>query len=162
MPSHRMHWALVAGVIVVGLTIAGAGMHTASAQDDPLGNLDLNAIKQKLQKPAAPRNSIAEGERSAISTSMSERQTRTKAIAFLKGDPYGETNAEVARDIKDTQLRRRGPAKACHGIDTPAWEFHVVVVTPHKGQFNNGVIDGYLALGAANGKLFCANLPQLD
>jgi hypothetical protein len=36
------------------------------------------------------------------------------------------------------------------------------VVTPNKDQFNEGVIDGYLALGARTGEMLCANLPMLD
>jgi hypothetical protein len=48
------------------------------------------------------------------------------------------------------------------GEANPAWEFHVVVVTANKDQFNHGVIDGYLALDAYNGKILCANLPLLD
>jgi hypothetical protein len=37
-----------------------------------------------------------------------------------------------------------------------------VVVTANKDQFNNGVIDGYLALDARNAKILCTNLPMLD
>ena len=78
-------------------------------------------------------------------TADANKSDRFSQRRSLRRDERGS-----CRDIKDAQLRRRGPAKACHGIDTPAWEFHVVVVTPHKGQFNNGVIDGYLALNTAN------------
>jgi hypothetical protein len=93
---------------------------------------------------------------------LSEQQARGKAIALLKGDPYGATNAEVARNIKDARLVQDGNTKACGAKRVPAWEFHVVVVTANKDQFNKGVIDGYLALDARNGKLLCTNLPLLD
>lgn len=160
MSSHGRLTALGAGMIAAALTVAG--MHAAVAQKDPFGNLDLDALKQELQKSPAPQDPTAKGGPSANPIVMSEREARTKAIAFLKGDPYGETNAEVAGNIKDARLSRQGPVKACRGIRTPSWEFHIVVVTPRKDQFNNGVIDGYLALDAASGKLVCANLPQLD
>ncbi len=93
---------------------------------------------------------------------LSEQQARAKAIAILKGDPYGTTAAEVAKAIKQVRLVRDGNTKACGAKKIAAWEFHVVVVTPNKDQFNNGAIDGYLALDARNGRVLCANLPLLD
>ncbi len=93
---------------------------------------------------------------------LSEQQARAKAIALLQGDPYGSTPTEVAKVVKDARLARDGNTKACGARKVVAWEFHVVVVTPNKDQFNDGVIDGYLALDARNGKLLCANLPLLD
>jgi hypothetical protein len=80
----------------------------------------------------------------------------------LKGDPYGKNSAEVAKNIKQAQLVRDGPIKACGNKKGPAWEFHVVVVTPNKDQYKDGVIDGYLAVDARNGRILCANLPMLD
>ena len=93
---------------------------------------------------------------------LSEREARVKAIAILKGDPYGATDAEVAGNIKQTRWVGDGKTRACGSKKTPAWEFHVVAATGKKEQFNNGVIDGYLALDARSGKLLCANLPLLD
>jgi hypothetical protein len=92
---------------------------------------------------------------------LSEQQARAKAIGILKGDPYGKTDAEVAANIKQARLLQNAASNAC-GRKTTAWEFHVVVVTPNKDQFNNGVIDGYLAVNPRNGKMLCANLPLLD
>ena len=88
---------------------------------------------------------------------LTEQQARTKAIAILKGDPYGNSAAEIAKNIKQVQLLLNGNTKACGAKNSPAWEFHVVVVTANKDQFNNGVIDGYLALNANTGKLLCTN-----
>jgi hypothetical protein len=93
---------------------------------------------------------------------LSQQQARAKAIDILKGDPYGRTPVEVAKDIKQAQLKQDGNTKACGSKKTPLWEFHVVVATPNKDQFNNGVIDGYLALDARTGKILCSNLPLLD
>ena len=93
---------------------------------------------------------------------LSEQQARTKAINILKGDPYGRTPDEVSKNIKQTQFAQDGNTKACGARKIPAWEFHVVVVTADKDQFNNGVIDGFLALDARTGKMLCANLPLLD
>ena len=93
---------------------------------------------------------------------LSEREARAKAIAILKGDPYGATDAEVAGNIKQTKWEEDGKTQACGPRSIPAWEFHVVVVTGNKDQFNNGIIDGYLALDARSGKLLCTNLPLLD
>jgi len=92
---------------------------------------------------------------------MSEAQARAKAVAILKGDPYGKTAAEVAGNIKQVRLVQNADSPACGG-KTTAWEFHVVVVTAKKDQFNNGVIDGYLAIDPRTGKMLCANLPLLD
>ncbi len=95
---------------------------------------------------------------------MSQHQARSKAIAILKGDPYGRTTARVARTIKEIRLAQNGRTKACGDArrTRAAWEFHVVVVTANKDMYNNGVIDGYLAIDARTGKILCANLPQLD
>ena len=93
---------------------------------------------------------------------LSKQQARAKAVNILKGDPYGRTQAEITGNIKDAQFVRDGNTRACGAKKTPVWEFHIVVVTADKNQFNNGVIDGYLALDAGTGKLLCANLPVLD
>lgn len=93
---------------------------------------------------------------------LSEQQARAKAVNILKGDPYGRTPAEVAKNIKQIQFVQDGNTKACGARKIPAWEFHVVVVTADKHQFNNGVIDGFLAVDARTGKILCANLPLLD
>jgi hypothetical protein len=93
---------------------------------------------------------------------MSEQQARSKAISVLKGDPYGRTAGEVAKNIKDARLVRDGKTRACGARKRAIWEFHVVVVTKDKDAFKNGVIDGYLALDARTGKMVCANLPLLD
>jgi hypothetical protein len=92
---------------------------------------------------------------------LSEQRARAKAIDILKGDPYGRDSAEVAKNIKQVQLVQKGSTKAC-GKKGPIWEFHVVVVTPNKDQYNKGIIDGYLALDARQGRFLCANLPMLD
>jgi hypothetical protein len=93
---------------------------------------------------------------------LSEQQARTKAIAILKGDPYGRTTAEVAKNIQHAEFVRDGNSKLCAAQKIPIWEFHVVVVTANKDQFNDGVIDGYLSIDARSGKMLCANLPLLD
>ena len=94
-------------------------------------------------------------------SALSEQQARAKAVAILKGDPYGRTNAEVAGHIKAARLVQDEESPACGGRTT-AWEFHVVVVSSDKEKFNNGVIDGYLAIHPRTGKMLCANLPLLD
>ena len=93
---------------------------------------------------------------------LSEKQARSKAVKVLMGDPYGRTAGEVAKNIKDARLVQDGNTEACGPMHRPAWEFHVVVVTANKDQFNNGVIDGYLALDAQTGEILCTNLPLLD
>jgi hypothetical protein len=86
---------------------------------------------------------------------LSEQAARAKAIAILKGDPYGRTEAAVARNIKQAQLVQNADSKAC-GAKATVWEFHVVAAG------DNGPIDGYLAINPRTGKMVCANLPFLD
>jgi hypothetical protein len=93
---------------------------------------------------------------------LSAQQARAKAVNILKGDPYGKTPDEVSKNIKQIQFAQDGNTRACGARKIPAWEFHVVVVTADKDQFNNGIIDGFLALDARTGKILCANLPLLD
>lgn len=103
----------------------------------------------------------AAGGGAAQAAQLSEAQARAKAAAILKGDPYGATTVAAARTLKAARLAADGKTKVC-AKRRPAWEFHVVVVTPNKDQFNAGVIDGYLALDARTGKVLCHNLPLLD
>ncbi len=93
---------------------------------------------------------------------LSEQQARAKAISIMQGDPYGATAEAVARNIKQVEFAQNGNTRACGAKKRPVWEFHVVVVTPNKDQFDNGVIDGFLALDAQTGKIVCANLPMLN
>lgn len=93
---------------------------------------------------------------------LSESAATAKAIAILRGDHYGTSDAEVKANIKQAQLLQDGKTRACGPVKGPVWEFRVVAVTENKDQFNNGVIDGYLALDALTGKIRCANLPLLD
>jgi len=93
---------------------------------------------------------------------LTEEQALAKAIAVLKGDPYGKTASAVAKNIMDGQFLRDGKTRACGAKNRAVWEFHIVVSTGDTNAFQNGVIDGYLALDAHTGKLLCANLPLLD
>ena len=93
---------------------------------------------------------------------LSEEQARQKAASILKGDPYGASLEEALRTIKQARLVKDGTTQGCDAAALPAWEFHVVAVTPSKDAYNNGVIDGYLVLDARSGELVCANLPQLN
>ncbi|HEY4919375.1 MAG TPA: hypothetical protein VII40_04665, partial [Xanthobacteraceae bacterium] len=56
---------------------------------------------------------------------LSEQAARAKAIAILKGDPYGRTEGAVARNIKQAQLVQNADSRAC-GAKATVWEFHVV------------------------------------
>jgi hypothetical protein len=87
---------------------------------------------------------------------LSQQQALAKAISVLRGDPYGKTNAQVARNIKQSQLLPDGKGTPCGALNKPVWQFHVVVVSPEHQ------IDGYLVLDARSGKMVCANLPLLD
>ncbi len=92
---------------------------------------------------------------------LSESLARSKAIALLKGDPYGRTPQEVARNILDGQLITSGDT-SCGGKTTvPVWQFHVLVPAARNPSGQND-IDGYLLLDARTGKLRCAGLPFLD
>ena len=94
---------------------------------------------------------------------LSEQQARAMAISILKGDPYGKTSAEVAGNIQQIQFIQDGNTEACGAQETlRVWEFHVVVVTENEDLFDNGIIDGYLALDARTGDIVCTNLPLLD
>ncbi len=68
----------------------------------------------------------------------------------------------MSKNIKQVRLAQDGSTKACRAKKVPAWKFHVVTVTANKDRFDNGVIDGYLALDARTGQISCANLPLLD
>ncbi|HWJ18331.1 MAG TPA: hypothetical protein VNR65_06350, partial [Geobacterales bacterium] len=44
---------------------------------------------------------------------LSEQQARASAINILKGDPYGRTTDEVAKNIKQIQFAQDGKTRAC-------------------------------------------------
>ena len=73
---------------------------------------------------------------------LSDRNATSKAIAILKGDPYGNSESQVKANIQQRRLVTDGMTKACGPVEDPIWEFHVVVDTGNKEQFKNGVIDG--------------------
>ena len=91
---------------------------------------------------------------------LSSQQAKAKAVAILKGDPYGATAADVARTIKAQVLEAAGSDKDCN-LDVkahPAWRFQVVV--PKTADRDE--IKGYLLVDARTGKMLCAGLPFLD
>jgi hypothetical protein len=87
---------------------------------------------------------------------LSQEQARAKAVAVLRGDPYGKTNAEVMGNIKQVEFLRDGVTEPCGAMKKPVWQFHVVVSAAARH------IDGYLILDAQSGKMLCHNLPFLD
>lgn len=95
----------------------------------------------------------------AFAAELTEKQALAKAVSILKGDPYGDTGAQVTANITE---RRLGPRKetVCGGGASMVWAFHVVVkaAKDHDG----GPIDGWLVIDAGSGRLVCANLPFLD
>lgn len=90
---------------------------------------------------------------------LGEKQAVAKAVAILKGNPYGDTDAEVVANIRERRLGPRS-ASVCGGGASPVWSFHVVV--PEPGGDPEAKIDGWLVIDAASGRLVCAALPFLD
>lgn len=90
---------------------------------------------------------------------LGEKQALAKAVEILKGDPYGDTAAEVAANITERKLGPRS-ATVCGGGASPVWAFHVVV--SKAADHDGGPIDGWLVIDAKSGRMVCANLPFLD
>lgn len=90
---------------------------------------------------------------------LGEKQAVARAVAILKGNPYGDTDAEVIANLRE---RRVGPRSdsVCGGGASRVWSFHVVV--PEPGGDPEAKIDGWLVIDAASGRLVCAALPFLD
>jgi hypothetical protein len=91
---------------------------------------------------------------------MNERQARAAAVAILKGDPYGKTDAAVLRNIEAAQLITAGSVCG-RKVTKPLWQFHVVVPKVRNPSGDNA-IDGFLVIDGRTGKLDCAGLPFLD
>ena len=91
---------------------------------------------------------------------MSERQARAAAVAILKGDPYGKSDAQVLKNIAEAQLVTAG--SVCNAkVTRPLWRFQVFVPKARNPSGDND-IRGYLVIDARTGKLVCAGLPFLD
>lgn len=82
---------------------------------------------------------------------LSADAARRAAIAFLKGDPYGRTDAEVSGNIVDQRLvRSNGDVQ---------WQFDVK--TAPTSDYPDG-IEGQLILDGRTGAMVQAGLPFLD
>ena len=95
----------------------------------------------------------------ALAADLSEKQALAKAVAILKGDPYGDTPTQVTANIRERQWRPRRET-VCGGGATMVWAFHVVV--PAAKDHDGGPIDGWLVIDGGSGRIVCANLPFLD
>ncbi|MBN9081296.1 MAG: hypothetical protein BGP04_23730 [Rhizobiales bacterium 62-17] len=93
-------------------------------------------------------------------TLLTKRQAQAKAVAILKGDPYGKTTADVSKHIRKAELLRAGKS-ICGPVAKPLWSFHVVVPAA-ENPAGPATIAGTLVLDAASGQLECAGLPFLD
>lgn len=89
---------------------------------------------------------------------LGEKQAVKRAVAILKGNPYGATDAEVMANLREHRLGARSDT-VCGGGATRVWSFHVVVPEPGGDA---SPIDGWLVIDAASGRIVCANLPMLD
>lgn len=91
---------------------------------------------------------------------MNEQEARAAAVKILKGDPYGQTPAEVMRNMQDAQLITAG--SVCNSkVAKPVWRLHVVV-PKNRNPSGDSAIDGYLVIDGQSGKIVCAGLPFLD
>ncbi|HZL62787.1 MAG TPA: hypothetical protein VFC32_10865 [Pseudolabrys sp.] len=91
---------------------------------------------------------------------MNESQARAAAVKILKGDPYGQTPAEVMKNMQDAQLITAG--SVCNSkVTKPVWRLHVVV-PKDRNPSGDSEIDGYLVIDGQTGKIVCAGLPFLN
>ena len=95
---------------------------------------------------------------SASASSLNEAQAFTRAVAILRGDPYGNSYTEVASVIKSATLITKGSSNCGGTVKRPVWSLHVVVPKTNR----NDAIDGTLDIDASTGKMVCASLPFLD
>lgn len=106
--------------------------------------------------------SVQETDSGSLSTEpafLSEEQARAKAIAILKGEPYGNTPNDVMKRISEAHLITAGTlcGKKVH---SPLWRFHVSVPKNAMPTGNNAV-DGDLVIDARSGMMLCSGLPNL-
>lgn len=92
---------------------------------------------------------------------MTEQQARLAAAKILKGDPYGNTTAQIMRNIEAAQLITAGASDCGEKVTKPVWQFRVFVPKSRNPSGDND-IKGYLVIDGATGKLICAGLPFLD
>ncbi len=86
---------------------------------------------------------------------MDVRQATARAVTLLRGDPYGATNADVAKHIRASSLVTKG-STSCGRVKRPVWSFAV------KVDSKDNPIDGVLDVDAVSGTIACATLPFLD
>lgn len=91
---------------------------------------------------------------------MGERQARSAAVAILKGDPYGKSDAQVLQNITESQLITAGSVCGAK-VKRPVWQFQVFVPKA-RNPSGDSDIRGYLIIDAQTGKMVCAGLPFLD
>lgn len=87
----------------------------------------------------------------------------SKAVAILKGDPYGRSISSVRENIKLAQLLPPGSSigGACAGQKKSVWLFQVHV-PPINGRDGHDEINGVLMIDASSGEMVCTSLGMLD
>ncbi len=91
---------------------------------------------------------------------MTEHQARAAAVKILKGDPYGQTDAQVLKNIAGAQLISAGNVCGAK-VKRPVWQLQVFVPKA-RNPSGDSDIKGYLVIDARSGKMVCAGLPFLD
>lgn len=89
---------------------------------------------------------------------LNEAQAHQQAVGILIGDPYGQTYAEVSRNISRAAIVIAGETE-CGAVEQPIWSFQIQVAPKRHGD---SPIEGMLELDAVTGELLCAGLPFLN
>lgn len=133
----------------------GAGPATPNVPDVTT----LTESEAAIERPE-PGKTVDEPALTAEASGLSEEQALAIAIGILKGDPYGNTETEVASHITEAKMITAGTACG-EKVRSPVWHFHVFV--PKEDMpIGDSPIDGYLVIDGRSGKLLCAGLPFLD
>lgn len=102
---------------------------------------------------------------SAASKLLDADRATDSAVAILKGDPYGNTKAEIARTFKSQILVIKGNDPCSDApVKAPAWTFWVETFDQNSRDESGqpSKINGFLTIDATTGKRVCAGLPFLD
>lgn len=96
---------------------------------------------------------------------LGPEQATDAATSILKGPPYGSTKADVVSKIRSQTLIIKGNDPCSNTpVKAPAWVFRIES-TDQNSRDETGkpsLINGFLTIDAASGKMTCAGLPYLD
>lgn len=158
---NKGKWVIVGMVVLALATSVGFILGQQTGRTGPAGEpvaptaVAAPAAPAVLVAPDAPIAPATPPAPGAVAGEMDAATARLAAVRFLKGDPYGATDAAVNANIVGERLERN----AGEGGNRSAWIFSIRVAPDVN---NPDGLTGEISVDAKDGTVVSHNLPYLD